>query len=178
MPVRNAFIVTERRVNAGGMMNDSRTPDQSPPQSAATSLVARLSRELPKLASFGVIGVLNGVVNYIVTLGLVWGALIPFGLEGAEWALAAAKGAGWAVAVTNSYVLNTLTTFADESGRKLSLKTYLRFVASGTVGLFAEVASFVVASWYLPLLIAGAVPILVAFTVNFAMTRRFVFPRK
>lgn len=148
-------------------MNDGGT------KSAALS---RLAREGRKMASFGAIGAVNGVVNYVVTLGIALFVLTPLALEADAVALGVAKACGWAVAVTNSYVLNALTTFADESGGRLSWPAYGRFAASGTVGLLAEVGSFVVAAAYLPLAIASIVPILASFLVNFTMTRLFVFP--
>ncbi len=79
------------------------------------------------------------------------------------------------MAVSNSYLFNTLFTFAAESGRRLTWATYWRFVASGTVGLAIEVLSFLLAVRYLPLSLAAIVPIGLAFVANFAMARIFVF---
>ncbi len=137
-----------------------------------------LRREAPKMASFAVIGALNGVVNYAITVGVTLLVLTPLGLATSDTALGAAKFLGWVVAVSNSYVLNTLTTFAAESGRRLSLATYGRFVASGLLGLVVEVASFLLAVRYLPVGLAAIVPIGMSFIVNFGMTRLVVFPGK
>ncbi len=151
-------------------MNDR----QQPPSGG---LAATLLRESRKMLSFGVIGVGNGFVNYAVTVGATVLVLAPLGLDATDAALGLAKALGWAVAVSNSYLLNTLFTFAHESGRRLNWPTYLRFVASGTVGLAIEVASFLFAVRYLPLSLAAIVPIGLAFIANFAMARLFVFSR-
>lgn len=139
-------------------------------------LVAIGRREAPKLLSFGLIGVVNGLVNYAVTVGVTLLLLAPLALAGNDMALGAAKALGWAVAVSNSYLLNTWFTFARESGRRFGWSTYLRFVASGTVGLVVEVGSFLLAVRVLPLALAAIVPIGLAFLVNFTMTRVVVFP--
>lgn len=139
---------------------------------------AVLAGEIRKMVSFGIIGVTNALVNYVVTVGVTVLALSPLGLAASDVALGLAKALGWAVAVSNSYLLNTRFTFRRESGGRFSLATYLRFVASGTVGLAVEVASFLLAVRYLPLSVAAIVPIGLAFLVNFAMARLFVFSRK
>lgn len=154
-------------------MNDSRTT-----RPAAARFVKMLMAEAPKLFSFALIGALNGFVNYLVTVGVTLLVLSPLGLATNDTALGCAKFLGWVVAVSNSYVLNSLTTFANESGRKLRLATYLRFVASGTLGMVVEVSSFLLAMRYLPLAIAAIVPIGLAFMVNFSMTRLIVFPSR
>jgi putative flippase GtrA len=163
--------MTQNRVDHGSMMNGS--PDGRPLLSRLSDFVVR---EAPKLVSFGLVGVVNALVNYVVTVGLTMLVLIPSGFGTSDAALGLIKAIGWAVAVTNSYVLNTMTTFAAESGRKLRWNTYGRFVASGTVGLVVEVVSFLVAVRWLPLSLAAIVPIGFAFVTNFAMTRLVVFP--
>lgn len=165
--------MTEKRVDDGRMMNDGQQNRRERP-----GLAARLISEARKIVSFGLIGAVNGVVNYAVTVGLTLFVLARFGLATDDVALGVAKAAGWAVAVTNSYLLNTMITFAAESGRRLSWRTYGKFVASGTLGLTVEVLSFLVAVRYLPLTLAAIVPIGFAFVANFAMTRFVVFPNR
>jgi putative flippase GtrA len=169
--------MTEKRVEHGPMMN-GRQQDGVPGGGAGllARLVALVRGEAPKILSFGLIGAVNGLVNYAVTMGVTLLALTPLGLAASDVALGAAKALGWAVAVSNSYILNTWFTFARESGRRFGWSTYLRFVASGTVGLVVEVASFLVAVRVLPLALAAIVPIGLAFLANFTMTRLVVFP--
>ncbi|MDP3544830.1 MAG: GtrA family protein [Phreatobacter sp.] len=144
-------------------------------QRPAGALRDMLLREGRKMLSFGLIGAINGVVNYVITVGVTLFALTPMGLATNDVALGLAKALGWAVAVSNSYLFNTLFTFSRESGGRLSWSTYLRFVASGTVGLAVEVLSFLFAVRYLPLALAAIVPIGLAFIANFTMARIFVF---
>lgn len=160
--------MTQKRVEHGAEMNDRQ---QIPPASPT----ARLMAEARKMVSFGAIGVVNGVVNYAITVGITLLVLMPLGLATNDIALGVAKALGWGVAVSNSYLFNTLFTFAAESGGRLSWPTYWRFVASGTVGLAIEVLSFLFAVRYLPLSLAAIVPIGLAFVANFAMARIFVF---
>jgi putative flippase GtrA len=163
--------MTQKRVEHGAEMNDRQ---QIPPASPTSRLMA----EARKMLSFGIIGVVNGVVNYAITVGITLLVFTPLGLATNDVALGLAKALGWVVAVSNSYLFNTLFTFAAESGRRLSWPTYGRFVASGTVGLAIEVLSFLFAVRYLPLSLAAIVPIGLAFVANFAMARIFVFTRR
>ncbi len=160
--------MTQKRVDDGPRMNDGQ-------QRAPGALRAMLIREGRKMLSFGLIGAINGVVNYVITVGVTLLMLAPLGLATSDVALGLAKALGWAVAVSNSYLFNTLFTFSRESGGRLSWSTYLRFVASGTVGLAVEVLSFLFAVRYLPLALAAIVPIGLAFVANFTMARIFVF---
>lgn len=159
------------------MRGDNRDGKEAEAEGLLARIGRRLAAERGRLMSFGAVGVVNGVVNYLVTVGLIAGLFTPLGLGENDIALGVAKAAGWAVAVTNSYILNAKTTFAAESGGRLSFGTYGRFVASGLVGLVAEVTSFLVAVRFLPLLAASIVPIGVAFLVNFTMARLLVFPQ-
>jgi putative flippase GtrA len=84
----------------------------------------------------------------------------------------------WLVAVTFSYVLNTLTTFHRETGRVLRRNDYLNFVASGVLGVIATTTTLVVLSSYLHVMIAKLASILVGFIVNFTMSNFFVFRRR
>jgi putative flippase GtrA len=163
--------MTQKRVDDGPMMNGGQQD-----RLGAGTIAGFLMREGPKLLSFGIVGAVNGVVNYLVTVGITALVLMPLGLGGHDVALGVAKALGWAVAVSNSYLLNTLFTFAEESGRRLAWSTYARFVASGTLGLAVEVLSFLVAVRYLPLSLAAIVPIGLSFVANFTMTRLVVFP--
>jgi len=87
----------------------------------------------------------------------------------------------WSVAVTGSYVMNSSITFAAESGRRLQLRAYLTFVASGIVGMIANTAMLLFAAeiLLLPIWLAKAVAILASFAVNFSLSHFVVFrPQK
>ena len=65
--------MTQKRVDDGPRMNDRQ-------QIPAEGLRGRLLAEARKMLSFGLIGVVNGVVNYMITVGLTLFALTPLGL--------------------------------------------------------------------------------------------------
>lgn len=84
----------------------------------------------------------------------------------------------WAVAVSGSYVMNTMITFHTESGRVLRRKGYFGFVASGVLGVIATTTTLVVLSNFMPVFYAKLLAILVSFVVNFTMSHFVVFRQK
>jgi putative flippase GtrA len=149
--------------------------------SPARRLIRALSDRafMTKAATFGAIGVVNSAVDFAVfTLAFVWLALpiIPSNLM------------SWAVAVTFSYVLNSMFTFAAESGRKLAARTYLSFVAAQVAGFIANTATIFVVSYFLErfagvdanhaVLFGKLLAIGVSFVVNFSLSHFVVFRRR
>jgi putative flippase GtrA len=122
-----------------------------------------------KAASFAMVGVVNTIVDASVFF-LAYAYLT-------SW-LVAANVLAWGAGVTCSYVLNSFITFAHESGRKLSLRAYGTFVASGIVGAIANTTMLVVAAQFIPVWAAKGCAILVSFLVNFSMSNFVVFRRK
>jgi putative flippase GtrA len=144
-----------------------------------------------KAASFAMIGVINALVDlgvfsffhFYVGLPIVISNLIS-----------------WLVAVTGSYVMNSMTTFAAESGRKLRLKSYVSFLVAQVAGLIANTVTIYVVAFAIPLLlhlfvgpdavlqVGGTVidPVLVgkvlaigaSFLVNFTLSHFVVFRRR
>jgi putative flippase GtrA len=90
-------------------------------------------------------------------------------------ALIPANVVAWSVAVSGSYVLNSLVTFAVESGRQLRLKSFASFVASGAAGLIANTAAVYGLSYFIPEVAAKACAILASFLVNFSLSHFVVF---
>ena len=84
----------------------------------------------------------------------------------------------WLIAVSGSYVMNSMTTFSAETGGKLRLKDYAGFVGSGVVAVIATTTTVVVAANFLPVWGAKALAILVSFAVNFTITHFVVFRPK
>ena len=115
---------------------------------------------------------LVGVINTLIDLGVFLLAYNWIGLP-----LVVSNVFAWAVAVSCSYTMNTFTTFGPESGRKLRLRDYLTFVASGIAGVIAATTTLAVLSLYLPVLTAKLISILVSFVVNFSMSHFVVFRR-
>ena len=124
-----------------------------------------------KAASFAVVG----VVNTLVDLGVFLAAYQLFGMP-----LIPANVLAWLVAVSGSYVMNSFTTFAAESGGRLDWRAYGAFVASGLLGVVANTATLVVASYWIPVLAAKLLAIVASFVVNFSLSHLVVFraPRR
>jgi len=148
-----------------------------------------------KAMSFAVIGVANTLVDFSVFLlaraalshsAAALDALTTLGDAcrcgtAATLTLVLANVISWSVAVTGSYAMNSSITFAAESGRRLQMRAYLTFVASGVVGMLANTAMLLIAAeiLLLPVWLAKAVAILASFAVNFSLSHFVVFrPRK
>jgi putative flippase GtrA len=141
---------------------------------AARALEPRLAIAR-KAVSFGLVGLVNAAIDFAV----FWTAVHAF-----DVAKIPANVLGWMVAVSASYVMNSFTTFAAESGRKLRWRAYGVFVASGVAGMVASTAALVAADWVLAPLVAGedlrlalakVAAIGVSFLVNFSLSHFWVF---
>jgi len=119
-----------------------------------------------KMASFALVGLGNTVVDF---------GVFTLAYEYFKLPLVASNIVAWLVAVSGSYVVNTLTTFRAESGRVLRRKDYFTFVASGVLGVIATTTTLVVLSHSLPVMVAKLISILAGFAVNFAMSNFVVF---
>src|ERR1700738_2601851 len=103
--------------------------------SAAQALIDRLhavSRERPtvfKAVSFGLIGFVNSAVDFSV---------FSFGYYFLGLPIVAANLLSWTIAVSGSYVLNSMITFSAESSRKLSVRTYATFLLAQLAGFAAN----------------------------------------
>jgi len=129
-----------------------------------------LSRPMAaKIASFATIGLGNTVIDF---------AVFSFAYKILQLPLVPANVLAWLVAVSGSYVLNSLITFHAESGRSLNRKGYVTFVASGILGVIAATTALVLLSYFMPVLAAKLGSILVAFVVNFSMAHFVVFRAK
>lgn len=158
----------------------------------ARLLVAWRNRAVSlKAIAFGLVGVVNTVVDYCTFLiaraafGSSAAALAAFASlssfcecgNGTMFSLIAANTISWMVAVTGSYVMNSFVTFAAETGGKLRWRAYFTFVFSGVAGWVANTATLLILAevLLLPILLAKAVAILVSFIVNFSLSHFVVF---
>lgn len=119
-----------------------------------------------KALSFAFIGLINTVIDAVIFFAA---------LHTATDSLIAANVMSWSVAVSLSYVMNSLTTFAAESGRTLRGRDFLRFLGSGVVAVIASTATLVLAAKLLPIWCAKLLAIGVSFAVNFSITHFLVF---
>ena len=134
-------------------------------------LTAFLKRQvmLVKATSFALVGVVNTVIDLAVFI---------FAYNFLHLSLIPANVLAWFVAVSFSYVMNSTFTFAAESGRRLRWRDYGTFVASGVVGVVANTATLVLASYVVPVWAAKAMAIGVSFLVNFSMSHFVVFRKR
>src|SRR5437016_8810229 len=119
-----------------------------------------------KAVSFALVGLINTAVDaavFFLLLGYVTSSLVI------------ANVVAWFIANTGSYVMNSLTTFSDETGGKLRLKHYAGFVGSGLVAVTASTVTVVLAAQSMPVWAAKAIAILVSFAVNFTITHFVLF---
>jgi putative flippase GtrA len=121
-----------------------------------------------KAISFALVGLVNSVVDFSV---------FSFGYYYLAWPIVAANAAAWVVAVTGSYILNSTITFANESGRKLSPKSYVSFALSQVAGFFANTGTVwcLVELLHVPAWAAKVAAIAVSFGVNFSLSHFVVF---
>ena len=131
-----------------------------------------LTRDRPvmlKAMSFACVGVVNTLIDF----GLFTVAHLYLG-DG-SLRIAVANVFSWTIAVTGSYLMNSLITFAAESQRQLRLKAYVSFVTSQIAGLVANTATVIAASYFMPVLVGKALAIGVSFVVNFSLSHFIVF---
>jgi putative flippase GtrA len=158
------------------------------------SIVARWHQRAVSLKaiSFAFVGVINAAVDY----GVFFLALAALSrshsayalaervshscqcLNAESWIIIPANIFAWLVAVSGSYVMNSFTTFAVESGGKLSFRAYAKFVASGTAGVTANTTTVVIAVYFVPIWMAKLIAIFVGFIVNFSLSNFVVFRQR
>ncbi|HEY6257129.1 MAG TPA: GtrA family protein [Xanthobacteraceae bacterium] len=144
-----------------------------------------------KAVSFALIGVVNASVDFVVFSFFFYFVGLP---------IVTSNLISWLVAVTGSYVMNSMTTFAAESGRKLRLKSYASFLLAQVAGLVANTATILIVSatvpvlWQMlfgpdrplalaghpidPVLIGKVLAIGASFLVNFSLSHFVVFRRR
>jgi putative flippase GtrA len=122
-----------------------------------------------KALSFAVVGMINFAVDFTV---------FSFAFYVLSWPIITSNIVSWAIAVSGSYIMNSLFTFAAESGRRLRLKDYASFVASQTGGLVANTATVFALSYFMPVLLGKALAIGASFAVNFSLSHWLVFRRR
>jgi putative flippase GtrA len=119
-----------------------------------------------KVASFAFVGLVNSAVDLAVF------SLAYFYLD---LHLVLANLVAWTVAVTGSYTMNALTTFARESGRELSWRAYAHFALSQAAGLVANTAVVLAASVFVPVLAGKLLAMGASFAVNFSLSHFVIF---
>jgi putative flippase GtrA len=119
-----------------------------------------------KLFSFATIGVLNVAVDVTV---------FSIAYKLFDLPLVVSNIISWSVAVSGSYAMNTKVTFGLETSGAFSWKQYIRFAASGALGVVFATTTLVILSQYANVFVAKFVSIVAAFGVNFSMSHFVVF---
>jgi putative flippase GtrA len=122
-----------------------------------------------KAASFAAVGVVNAAVDFAVFSFAYYYLGLP---------IVTANVMAWLVAVSGSYVMNSLTTFARESGRELRAKAYFAFMISQIGGLLANTTTVFVASYFMPVWLGKVLAIGASFVVNFSLSHFVVFRKR
>ena len=122
-----------------------------------------------KAMSFAAVGVVNAAVDLAIFSIAFYGLGLP---------IVTANVMAWFVAVSGSYLMNTMTTFAHESGRQLRARAYFTFAISQVAGLVANTATVFIASYFMPVLIGKVLAIGASFLVNFSLSHFIVFRKR
>jgi putative flippase GtrA len=122
-----------------------------------------------KAFSFAMVGLVNLAVDFGVFSFSYFYLALP---------ILTANVVAWCVAVTGSYVMNSLTTFAEESGRQLRMRDYATFAVSQVGGLITNTTTVLVASYFMPVVVAKLLAIGAGFFVNFTLSHFIVFRQR
>ena len=129
---------------------------------------ARERATMLKAVSFGLIGVANTAVDFSVFSAGYYLLGLP---------IVTANMLSWAVAVTCSYLLNSMITFSIDARRELAFRTYFAFLLAQVAGFAANTAAVVIASHFMPVLLGKVLATGASFMVNFSLSHFVVFGR-
>ena len=132
---------------------------------------------LLKAVSFAGVGVVNTLVDF---------GLFTFGRLYLELSILVANAFAWIIAVTGSYVMNSMITFAAESQRKLRFKAYVSYLGAQVAGFVGDTVTVYVVAYLVTILVGNALAIDpslvgkvfglgVSFLLNFSLSHFFVF---
>jgi putative flippase GtrA len=122
-----------------------------------------------KAACFAMIGLVNTGIDF---------GVFTFTHYYLGWAIIVANPIAWLMAVSNSYVMNSMITFAAETGRRLTGKAYITFIFSQVGGLIANTTTVFVLSYFMPAWMAKLPAIGASFIVDFTLSHLVVFRRQ
>jgi putative flippase GtrA len=122
-----------------------------------------------KAMSFAIVGAINTLIDataFFLLLGYVTKSLVV------------ANVGAWLIAISGSFVMNSLTTFSAETGGRPRLKHVPGFLISGIFAVTASTTTVVLAAKFMPVWAAKAIAIVASFAVNFLITHFVVFRTK
>jgi putative flippase GtrA len=124
---------------------------------------------LVKAVSFAMIGLVNTGIDF---------GVFTFIYYDLGWHILVANPIAWLLAVSNSYILNSMITFAAETGRRLSVKAYITFIFTQAGGLIANTTTVFILSFFMPAWMAKIPAIGASFIVDFTLSHLVVFRRR
>ena len=124
---------------------------------------------LVKAISFAMIGLVNTGIDF---------GVFTFTYYYLGWHILVANPIAWLMAVSNSYVLNSMITFAAETGRRLSPRAYITFILTQAGGLIANTTTVFILSYFMPAWTAKIPAIGASFIVDFTLSHLVVFRRR
>jgi putative flippase GtrA len=131
--------------------------------------VRQPGRALPhdglRMLRFGLVGVLNTGLDFLVF------ALLFYGLA---WPLLVANSLGYLAALANSYLLNSRWTFGDRPGNRSPARP-LRYAGLNGVGLLLGNLAVGALALMLPVWVAKLCAVTITFAWNYWSSDRMVF---
>ena len=124
---------------------------------------------LVKAVSFAMIGLVNTGIDF---------GVFTFTYYYLGWSIFVANPIAWLMAVSNSYVLNSMITFAAETGRRLSPRAYITIILTQTGGLIANTTTVFILSYFVPAWMAKIPAIGASFIIDFTLSHLVVFRRR
>src|SRR4051812_46361240 len=82
---------------------------------------------------------------------------------------------GYSLGSLHGYIVNGNLTFRDSRTQLLALSSQLRFATTATSSVLVSTASMFALLHFLPDLAAKVITVGVTFTVNYSLSRRFVY---
>lgn len=134
-----------------------------------SAVVELVSAHAPTFAKFGIVGVLNTAVDFVVFGALFYWAGLP---------LLAANSFAVSAGALNSYLLNKYWTFTDRTRGREALRAAALFVAFTLIGMAIANAAIWALSFVVPVLLAKALSIAITMLWNYTTYRRFVYRQR
>lgn len=119
-----------------------------------------------KLSKYGVIGVLNAVIDFMIYIMLIkYFHAYPL----------LAHIVAWCVAVQFSYMMNSLITFEKSLKQTLTLTPWFKFILSGLAALSASSLVLYISLGYFSVYMAKIIAIIASYAVGFILSQYIVF---
>lgn len=133
------------------------------------AVAAFVTAHAPTFAKFGVVGVINTAVDFVVFGALFYWGGLP---------LLAANSLAVSAGALNSYLLNKYWTFTDRTRGREAIRAAALFIALTLIGMAIANAAIWALSFLVPVLMAKLLSIAITMLWNYTTYRRFVYRRR